>query len=542
MKITFYLLLLFSLLTPLYSQPNLHLFYVTEQANPLAESLAHDVEIFFDSVATKTASSLRVHRYTSQTFKIDSLSRIAPNSGDAVFFFYFGNALLEAEKSPVIICGDAKLSQQQIQDSIARNKTRLLVNIFDNFDQKKTVLDRRTHTAKNEDRLPLLFLGGRGQLQMYNLPDPKIADLARATMPSQVLVSPNPIFATSPLFIKAIEETDSGMWAQTLAIMQAPTDVLLKPALTQRISVQEEVKPASKKIVEVPAQYETVSEVQKAADGTSKTVTKSVLKKAAFTKEEVVLAEYKTVVKEVVTPAEYTKIAFKFTTQGALKPPPTAGMEPSSPLRPAETKVEAIESISMIAPFPWPPPKASARAVIRASQFKRATNLKMADQVLDKALSKMGYYDKSYYTVPNGFAVATKLEQINKDASSKTEPDRWSAKPTANDLSFSDYLSALFFTQTGYFRVIVFVVTDKAFTSSGVAPSREQTLSWVSDGAQSLPKEIGEIPFTENFAVTALIYEYELPENSKKAALVVPGKFSGNEHLKKSKLFSELTK
>ena len=83
------------------------------------------------------------------------------------------------------------------------------------------------------------------------------------------------------------------------------------------------------------------------------------------------------------------------------------------------------------------------------------------DELLDLALVKNGYYDKSYYVIKPGdsiigFAIATRLEQINADASSKEEPNRWNTKVEMNEFTFKEYIKSLFFTQTGYFRVIVF--------------------------------------------------------------------------------------
>lgn len=203
---------------------------------------------------------------------------------------------------------------------------------------------------------------------------------------------------------------------------------------------------------------------------------------------------------------------------------------------------DTLPENAMIKAFPWPPPRASATFVLNKTQFKKAENLGGVDEILEKALSKTGYYDKSYYTVPNGFAVATKLEQINKDASPKKVPDRWSAKVDMQNFTFSEYISSLFTSKPGYFRVIVFVITDNTFRQKKSTVERTEAEAWVSDGAQSLPPEMLKRSFTANHTVTALIYEYEVPENSKKAQLIAPSKHTAREHLVKSKLYVELTR
>ena len=64
---------------------------------------------------------------------------------------------------------------------------------------------------------------------------------------------------------------------------------------------------------------------------------------------------------------------------------------------------------------------------------------------LEGALSGVGYGERSYYTVPGGFALATRLEQITPDGTPKPDPQRWStALPEQPVFSLGDYLRALF--------------------------------------------------------------------------------------------------
>lgn len=196
--------------------------------------------------------------------------------------------------------------------------------------------------------------------------------------------------------------------------------------------------------------------------------------------------------------------------------------------------------------FPWPPPKASARDVIPISFFSKCKTLGEVDSVLNNALEKAGYIEKSYFQIgegENGFAVATRLEQINKDATSLQGTNRWAIKRNErNDVSVGSYLKSLFFPQKGYFRVIVFLVTNNSVRTSNESPSRDMALGWLDDGEFNLPSGMIEKRFTEDFSVTALIYEYELPENNVNATLIPSSIHQGREHLKKSNLWSELNK
>jgi hypothetical protein len=192
--------------------------------------------------------------------------------------------------------------------------------------------------------------------------------------------------------------------------------------------------------------------------------------------------------------------------------------------------------------FPWPPPNFSARTTIHNDIFTNAKKLMDVNNILNDALNKNGYYDKSYYQIPDGFALVTRIEQIDKDGYSLEIPDRWNIK-TVSDLSFNlaSYLKALFFSNTGYFRIIVFAVTDVPYTQSGSKISREEAELWLNNGYDKLPKEIGNYRFSEDYLCTALIYEFKKPESSD-AILLIPSNHTGTEHLIKSKLRASLEK
>ena len=67
------------------------------------------------------------------------------------------------------------------------------------------------------------------------------------------------------------------------------------------------------------------------------------------------------------------------------------------------------------------------------------------DVALVEALDATGYYDKAYFSVPDGFALVTRLEQIEANGKSLQPPDRWSVqvKPL-REFSLPAYLQALF--------------------------------------------------------------------------------------------------
>jgi hypothetical protein len=189
--------------------------------------------------------------------------------------------------------------------------------------------------------------------------------------------------------------------------------------------------------------------------------------------------------------------------------------------------------------FPWPPPESSAQSVVNKDYFKKAGTLKDVNSILSHALNYCGYSEVSYYYIPNGFAMVTRIEQIDEDGTSLDDADRWSVETSFGKLSWKKYLKSLFFSTPGYFRIIVFVVTDQPFTTSGEKVSKDAATKWLHKGLNVLPKEIGKVNFTSDYNCTALIYEFKKPE-SEDAFLLLPSSVTGSTHLKKSKIIDRL--
>ena len=200
---------------------------------------------------------------------------------------------------------------------------------------------------------------------------------------------------------------------------------------------------------------------------------------------------------------------------------------------------------SVLPKFSWPPPSPSAKVVLPKDFFANSKNLEGVNNILLGALDKCKYDDRGYFSVPSsssdasGFSLVTRLEQIDKNGVSKKDPNRWNINQLDNDFSFKEYIKALFFSNPGHFRVIVFIVTDAGFNTPGNSPDRETALAWIDKGNNALPKIIKDLPYKDEYVVTALIYEYELPENSDRAHLV--NTISGRAHLIKTNLWEALT-
>jgi hypothetical protein len=193
--------------------------------------------------------------------------------------------------------------------------------------------------------------------------------------------------------------------------------------------------------------------------------------------------------------------------------------------------------------FSLPPPPASAEIDLTPflSTCKKYENV---NAMILNALDETGYYAKKYYrTQGGGFAVVTKMEQFNKDGSSKQGAARWSMKPIRNEtFSIAGYLESLFIPESGFFRVIVFVIDDNygGNTNQNTGFSREMALAWLNQGYTSLPTLIGDKPFGRQTKVNVLIYEFQVPESNRRFNFSKPSALDGRTHLKMAKILTYL--
>lgn len=185
----------------------------------------------------------------------------------------------------------------------------------------------------------------------------------------------------------------------------------------------------------------------------------------------------------------------------------------------APTLVHVDTSLSATLPpaptFPWPPPNASARCPLPrlpSVPGRPAISLGDIDAILSAALDATGYGEKGYYSVPGGFALATRLEQIYRNGKSVPPPARFSLDPVTPSIWSLDYFRALFTTTSGYFRVIVFIVSDQPFTERPTPPTENAAIHWPSGGTNVLPHPIAATKTTDQVAITAMIYEFKSAE------------------------------
>lgn len=200
-----------------------------------------------------------------------------------------------------------------------------------------------------------------------------------------------------------------------------------------------------------------------------------------------------------------------------------------------------LEALTLPA-FPWPPPACNARFELPPAFLSGLTTLGDAELKIRMALDAKGYAQRSYFSVPNGFALVTQLEQYNADGTLRNDRTRWLDYPAQDNFAgVMDYLKALVMPQRGYFRLFVFVVTNRSFGGNATHVSKAQATAWLSQGFNKLPRTIAAVPLTADFDITTLVYEFEVPESNRKPVQTCPSpRFDARTHLMKSGIGSGL--
>ncbi len=209
----------------------------------------------------------------------------------------------------------------------------------------------------------------------------------------------------------------------------------------------------------------------------------------------------------------------------------------------AFSEKEINEVLKNMPVFALPPPIPSAEITLEG-YFSSCKTIGQVDKTIIEALNNTGYFSKKYYYTEGGYAVVTKMEQFNKDGSSKQGAARWSAKPVKHeDFSVANYLKSLFMPEAGFFRVIVFVVTPNYYgNNSGKVANKDNVMGWLDNGYTSLPSIIANKFLTNDIKVHALIYEFKVPDTNKKFTFSKPSDLDGITHLRMSKILDGFKK
>ena len=192
------------------------------------------------------------------------------------------------------------------------------------------------------------------------------------------------------------------------------------------------------------------------------------------------------------------------------------------------------------AQFPFPPPPCCSPREIPRRAF--ATSKKLGDIAtkISAVLEKQGYLYRNYLSVPNGFALVTQMEQYKADYSIRNDANRWANAPISESfIGFMDYFKRLIMPSKAHYRTFVFIVTTDAFNLKGNNITKNEAVGWYSHGINRLPKTVADMPYTEGVVVTALVYEFVVPESNRKPNQKCPN-VNTQLHLEKSGIWQGL--
>lgn len=187
--------------------------------------------------------------------------------------------------------------------------------------------------------------------------------------------------------------------------------------------------------------------------------------------------------------------------------------------------------------FTWPPPPGYKPTLVPRKLFTTPGRTTLGDiyRKLDDAIEAAGDgFELGLFLGPaDGFTLVARMERVTRDGTPFPEPARWMQEGSPK-LSLVELLADLFFDEPGYFRVIVFAVTDDL--APGYSPGAR--LPEPEEGAVGIPSELAQIPF-DGKDVLALVYSFQRRRDAK----IIPwkdGAPSAKQHLERAGVWKTL--
>ncbi len=192
----------------------------------------------------------------------------------------------------------------------------------------------------------------------------------------------------------------------------------------------------------------------------------------------------------------------------------------------------------------WPLPAPSARLVLprETGAWAQQRRFKVGDIAarVQSALAAAGYSEVSFYNVPDGFVIVTRLEQIERDGTAKSGAERWNVEaPGQDDSFFLKVLKGMAGATSGNYRLFIFVVSTDDRAPTAAEPSYGDAKLWFLRGSAALTAETASRPVTAGHRMSVLVYEFEAITRQKVLARA-PGLLTCEAHLVKAGLWDGL--
>lgn len=188
-------------------------------------------------------------------------------------------------------------------------------------------------------------------------------------------------------------------------------------------------------------------------------------------------------------------------------------------------------------------PSASAQLTLPADLFKSIQSVGEVERLIVNALDKKGYNNKGYFEFENGFMIATQLEHFNNNGTSKAAQYRYPSGITFNQsLSFQNYVSSLFLSELGLYRMFVFYVEaapKQTYGDMDYSLSRTQMVQSERTGLRS--EDLINKPYRHKSIydsnVTVMVYEFQVKPNERRPTLLSVSTLTTQDHLTRSGLW-----
>ena len=168
--------------------------------------------------------------------------------------------------------------------------------------------------------------------------------------------------------------------------------------------------------------------------------------------------------------------------------------------------------------LPWPPPCCPNTYPLGEQLQRDFRTLGELDARLSAALQSRGYTERRYLSLPNGFALVTKMEQFDGATGVPKSAGRWLDYPVKERFDgLLDYLRSLIVPNHGYFRVFVFAVTDRPANSPGAALTKAEAAAWLRNGFNRLPPELAGQRLGSRHFADAYVYLFEATDADYRA-------------------------
>jgi hypothetical protein len=175
----------------------------------------------------------------------------------------------------------------------------------------------------------------------------------------------------------------------------------------------------------------------------------------------------------------------------------------------------------LLARFDFPP--CCSSLPLSRQYFSQASRLGDVAGKLEMALKSRGYYYRKFMSVPNGFALVTQMEQYRSDFTCWPDEKRWSTVPVHESFKgFVNYISRLVYGEKALYRVFVFVVTNRGYGIDGAKVTKDEAAKWFNRARSCLPASIADDPFSSDYYVDALVYEFVVPQSNRVASQRCP--------------------